>query len=161
MAQFTQYLTELSLKDVLLCFFIVLFCLKQGGELIDWFIKRTGLETNITRKHKEAVSELAEHDKAIEEMAKRFDSIGAQIKALSDKITENERITDHRRMRELRHDILDFANCMQQRSYGKELCEEILDSYDEYEDLLEKWGEKNGRTARAIAEIKIYAASIG
>ena len=156
MSNFVQYMSEFSAKDFLVYVFIVLFCLKQMGELLEWFLKKTGIETKTIRKHKEAVSKLESHDKMLTDLSERLEDVSRRLNSLSDKIIDNERVTDHRRLRELRKEILDFANCMHQRGFDKEMCEEIFDSYEEYESLLVKWKEKNGRTTRAMTEIKDY-----
>ena len=160
MSNFVQYMSEFSTKDFLIYVFIVLFCLKQMGELLDWFFKKTGIETKTIRKHRQAVDKLESHDKMLNDLSERIEDISKRLNTLSDRIIDNERVTDHRRLRELRKEILDFANCMRQRNYDKEMCEEILDSYEEYESLLKKWGETNGRTTRAMTEIKEYIHSL-
>ena len=153
---FVQYMNEFSAKDALVYLFLFLFCLKQASELLSWFFSKTGLETKTVRKHKAAVEKLERHDAMLNDLSERLDGISKRLNTLSERIIDTERVSDHRRIRELRKEILDFANCMRQRGYDKEMCEEIFDSYEEYEGLLEKWKEKNGRTTRAMAEIKEY-----
>lgn len=160
MNYFVQYMNEFSAKDALIYLFLFLFCLKQASELLSWFFGKTGIETKAMRKHKEAVNKLEKHDVMLDDLNKKIDEINQKLSQLSDKIIDNEKVTDYRRMRELRRTILDFANGMSKRSYDREMCEEIFDLYEEYEGLLNKWQETNGRTTRAMDSITRYYHSL-
>lgn len=156
MNYFVQYMNEFTAKDALIHLFLFLFCLKQASELLSWFFSKTGIETKTMRKHKDAVDKLEKHENMLDDLNNKIDEINQKLSKLSDKIIDNEKTMDYRRMRELRRTILDFANGMAKRQYDKEMCDDIFDNYEEYEGLLLKWNETNGRTARAMDAINRY-----
>lgn len=161
MNAFIQYINTFSPKEFLVYIFVFLFCIKQMGELIEWFLHKTGIESKATRERRAEREKLEKHDKRIDELVNAVNEIKSQVNSMSASITNNEKITDHRRMRELRREILDFANAMHQRKYDRDMCDEIFDDHEEYEALLKKWDEKNGRTTRAMHEISEYYETLG
>ncbi len=156
MNQLVQYLESFSPKNFVIYVFIFLFCIKQMGELTEWFLRKTGIESKVTREHRAELEKLDRHDKRIEELVAAVNEIKDQVNSMSERIIENEKTADHRRMRQLRKEILDFANAMNSRKYDKDLCDEMFDNHEEYEMLLKKWNEKNGRTTRAMEKISEY-----
>lgn len=154
------YLKEYSLPGTLLSLLILLFCLKQIGELLEWFSDKTGLQTRGLRKYKEMETKVERHDQAFKDLADQMKELSKKIDNLSNETLETRKESDHRRMKELRNNIWNFENTMRERHYDKERCDAILEEHDEYECLIKRWGEQNGKTTRAIESIKEYRREI-
>lgn len=156
MSNFIEYVGEFSTKDFLLSLFILLFCLRQMGDLLEWFFSKTGIETKSVRRVRAAKEQLDRHEQMLAEISKSLNAINTKLEELSEKTFNTEKTADVRRMKELRKSILSFANEMKRQEYDKEMCEDIFEAHDEYDELVKKWHEKNGRTTRAMNEIMDY-----
>lgn len=76
-------------------------------------------------------------------------TITEEIQIVNKKIDEN-------RIREIRWQIITFANTLPNGDRDAESFENIYDLHDEYEKLLDKCKMKNGKVDRAMAKINIY-----
>ena len=92
--------------------------------------------------------------------SKGLNWIGRQInKDLNDKIDnlekefkEEKKQRDNQRVKDLRWDILNFANSLEGSNRDEEEYDHIFDIHEEYEELVEK----NGRVDRAMNKIRAY-----
>ena len=94
--------------------------------------------------------------KQLAEVIKHTKDISEQVLMLSNKVNENRKESDLTRIKEIRSRILDFANSLPKRERSIDEIEEIFDLHDEYERLLEKYDQTNGRTTRAMEVVEIY-----
>lgn len=90
------------------------------------------------------------------ELYKRFDKLENDIYQLKEEVKQNRNDLDQNRIKDLRSRILDFSNSLAKRERDLEEFEEIFDIDLEYIELLEKNQMKNGRTSRAIENIRRY-----
>lgn len=77
-----------------------------------------------------------------------------RIDKLEDKVEGNIYTQDQKRINQIRLAIWDFSSTLSSRQRDMEEYEEIFDMYDEYESLLKKYKGKNGRTTRAMENIR-------
>ena len=94
--------------------------------------------------------------KQLEEVIKQTKDISEQVLKLSNKVNENRKESDLTRIKEIRSRILDFANTLPKSERSIDELEEIFDLHDEYEILLEKYNQTNGRTTRAMEVVESY-----
>lgn len=94
--------------------------------------------------------------KQLEEVIKQTKDISEQVLKLSNKVNENRKESDLTRIKEIRSRILDFANTLPKSERSIDELEEIFDLHDEYEVLLEKYNQTNGRTTRAMEVVETY-----
>lgn len=80
--------------------------------------------------------------------------LSGKIDQLEEEVRQNRFDQDQNRIKDLRLRILDFSNSLAKRERDIEEFEEIFDADEEYLNLLKKYGLKNGRTDRAIRNIK-------
>lgn len=86
----------------------------------------------------------------------QIQKISEQLADLSNEVKTNREHSDRTRIKDIRSRILDFANSLPHTERSIDELEEIFDLDEEYITLLDKYGEKNGRTTRAIERIKEY-----
>lgn len=151
-----QVLGTFSLRDFLTSVFVLLFCIKQAGELLGWFLAKTGIETKTFRKIKNDAIKLEKHDTMLNKIWEKIDGLDKKFDDMSKELKETKRESDDRRMAQIRREILEFANRIKEDQPDKEMCDEIFELHDEYEALLVRWGNHNGRTTRAMREIEEY-----
>ena len=94
--------------------------------------------------------------KQLAEVIKQTKDISEQVLKLSNKVNENRKEADLTRIKEIRSRILDFANTLPKSERSIDELEEIFDLHDEYEVLLEKYNQTNGRTTRAMEVVETY-----
>ena len=94
--------------------------------------------------------------KQLAEVIKQTKDISEQVLILSNKVNENRKEADLTRIKEIRSRILDFANTLPKSERSIDELEEIFDLHDEYEVLLEKYNQTNGRTTRAMEVVETY-----
>ena len=95
-------------------------------------------------------------DVQIDAILSQVQEISRQVAELSQEVKINREYSDRTRIKEIRSRILDFANSLPNTERSIDELEEIFDLDEEYITLLEKYGEKNGRTTRAMDLIKEY-----
>lgn len=88
-----------------------------------------------------------------EEMLKKIDEVQQSLSKevagvkdeLTSKIQEVSISNDKNEMKRLRWEILDFANsCKYKRKHTRDEFKHIIEIHDDYEELIEKTGSKNG-----------------
>ena len=94
--------------------------------------------------------------KQLAEVIKQTKDISEQVLMLSNKVNENRKESDLTRIKDIRSRILDFANTLPKSERSIDELEEIFDLHDEYEVLLEKYNQTNGRTTRAMEVVESY-----
>lgn len=77
-----------------------------------------------------------------------------RIDKLEGKVEDNIYTQDQKRINQIRLGIWDFSNSLSTCQRDLEEYEEIFDMYEEYEGLLKKYKKKNGRTTRAMENIR-------
>lgn len=90
----------------------------------------------------------------------RFDELKNNIDQLQNEVKQNRLDQDKTRIKDIRSRILDFSNSLAKRERDIEEFEEIFDLDDEYIELLERYEMKNGRTDRAMDNIRRYYKNI-
>lgn len=86
----------------------------------------------------------------------RFDEIKTEMHQLKEEVRQNRYEQDQSRIKDIRSRILDFSNSLNKRERDLEEFEEIFDLDEEYINLLNKYNEQNGRTSRAMGNIKHF-----
>ncbi len=152
----TEVIGTFNLRDFLISIFVLLFCIKQAGELLGWFLAKTGIETKTFRKIKSDAIKLEKHDAMLTKIWEKIDGLDKKFDDLNKEIKDTRKESDDRRMAQIRREILEFANHIREDQPDKEMCEEVFELHEEYETLLLRWGKHNGRTTRAMAEIEEY-----
>ena len=151
-----QTFATFDLKDFLISVFVLLFCIKQAGELLEWFLTKTGIETKTFRKIKNDTITLEKHDAMLGKIWDKIDGLDKKFDCIREQLKSTRKESDDRRMTQIRKEIREFANDIRVKLPDKEECEEIFELHEEYETLLARWGEHNGRTTRAMHEIEEY-----
>lgn len=77
------------------------------------------------------------------EIADRMDKLEKDLQMVKDN-------ADQKRIKDLRWQILDFANSAKKLTYQRESYDHIYALHEEYEDLLKKYGMTNGKVTRAM-----------
>lgn len=150
-----RFFTEFS-ADSILFLFIVLFAIREAFEVIDWFCRKLGIETKWGRKNREQEEMLVKHEALLLNLPNQIEKLSQQLSELSLEVKSNREEADRTRIKEIRSKILDFANSIPKRERSIEEVEEIFDLDEEYLTLLEKYGEHNGRTTRAMEVVNQY-----
>ena len=86
----------------------------------------------------------------------RFDELKNNISQIQEEVKQNRLDQDKTRIKDIRSRILDFSNSLAKRERDIEEFEEIFDLDDEYIELLKRHEMKNGRTDRAMDNIRKY-----
>lgn len=90
----------------------------------------------------------------------RFDELKNDINQLQEEVKQNRFDQDKTRIKDIRSRILDFSNSLAKRERDIEEFDEIFDLDDEYIDLLKRYEMKNGRTDRAMKNIRKHYESM-
>ncbi len=85
------------------------------------------------------------------------EEVGNNLKqTITEEIQEVNKKIDENRIKEIRWQIITFANNLPSADRDMESFENIYDLHDEYEKLLDRCKLKNGKVNRAMKKIKIY-----
>lgn len=80
--------------------------------------------------------------------------VDKKLDVIEHKVDEMERLSDKKRIKDLRFDILSFDNSISTCKFSRESYEHVMfDIYEEYEQLLKKYDKTNGRVDRAMKRI--------
>lgn len=138
-----NYLSFVTLKDITT--YIVLFLSVLG----------IGIDLNPKIKVNPIRWCLAQIGKMLNaDVNTRLDKMETNISNLSKTVGDDRYNQDQTRIKDIRSRILDFSNSLAKRERDLDEFEDIMDLDIEYVDLLKKYGMKNGRTTRAMENIR-------
>lgn len=80
--------------------------------------------------------------------------LAIKVDSINFKVQQNEKESDMRRIRDLRRDILNYANALKNGAkYGESSFEHVYEERKEYIGLLKKYDMSNGQTDSAMETI--------
>ena len=148
-------LTQINYGTLIISVFTILCAFKFVCELLDWFIKRLGLETKKMRqkreehelliKTSEALSELKDKEAKDTERAIRHD------KAIKDDLAKLTTMFVEKEINDYRWEINNFATKISEnKPCNKDCFKHCFKTYESYERILIEHGLKNGEVENSM-----------
>ena len=142
--QYLTYLNAISVGQVVLGVLI-------GGFLGKGLLSFLEKYRKTRNKQEDKIETIDNHDQEIASLQELYGTLNEKIDTCITGLQALTKEANGREARRLRREILKFADSLRDgRTPSKDSFEDIIDCNEEYEELIEKEGIKNGYTAREM-----------
>lgn len=148
-------LTQINYGTLIISVFTILCAFKFVCELLDWFIKRLGLETKKMRQKREEHDLLIATSKALNELknkeAKDTERAIRHDKAIKDDLAKLTTMFVEKEINDYRWEINNFATKISEnKPCNKDCFKHCFKTHESYEKILVEHGLKNGEVENSM-----------